>query len=50
LITAATTVVQRQQDGGSVHSGAAFLIATAYMFTIPMLTGFSITSFFGGGA
>ena len=31
-------------------SGAAFLIATIYMFTIPMPTGFSLSSFFGGGA
>ena len=29
-------------------SGAAFLIATIYMFTIPMPTGFSMSSFFGG--
>jgi len=29
-------------------SCAAFLIATVYMFTIPMPTGFSLASFFGG--
>ncbi|MDR3298017.1 MAG: hypothetical protein LBT19_01405 [Candidatus Nomurabacteria bacterium] len=29
-------------------SGAAFLIATIFMMTIPMPTGFSLSSFFGG--
>lgn len=30
-----------------ILSLVAFLFATVYMFTIPMPTGFSITSFFG---
>ena len=39
---------QKNRIGITCITAAAFLLATIYMFTLPLPTGFSLNSFFGG--